>query len=44
MDVELSVVGQVVVDDQRNLGNIQTSSPNIRGDQNAAETQRQSGL
>lgn len=34
VDVELSVVGQVVVYDQRNLRNIQTSSPHVRRDQN----------
>lgn len=40
MDVELSVVGQVVVDDQRNLRDVQPSSPHVCRDQDSAETQR----
>lgn len=40
VDVELSVVGQVVVDDQRNLRDVQPSSPHVCRDQDAAETQR----
>lgn len=39
MDVELSVVGQVVVDDQRNLRDVQASSPHVCRDQDPAETQ-----
>lgn len=38
VDVELSVVGQVIVDDQGNLRDIQPSSPDIRRDQNPTET------
>lgn len=37
VDVELSVVGQVVVDDERHLRNVQTSCPNICRDQHATE-------
>lgn len=40
MDVELSVVGQVVVDDQRNLRDVQSSSPHVCRDQDPAETQK----
>lgn len=40
MDVELSVVGQVVVDDQGHLGDVETSSPDVGGDQHAAENTR----
>lgn len=36
VDVKLSVVGQVIVDDQRHLRNVQTSSPNVSGDQHTA--------
>lgn len=43
MDVELSVVGQVVVDDERNLRNIQAPSPDIGGDQHTTETQKPRG-
>lgn len=39
VDVELSVVGQVIVDDQGNLRDIQPSSPDICRDQNPTETQ-----
>lgn len=39
MDVELSVVGQVIVDNQGNLRDIQPSSPDVRRDQNPTETQ-----
>lgn len=39
VDVELSVVGQVIVDDQGNLRDIQPSSPDVRRDQNPTEMQ-----
>lgn len=39
VDVELSVVGQVIVDDQGNLRDIQPSSPDVCRDQNPTETQ-----
>lgn len=39
MDVELSVVGQVVVDNQRNLRDVQASGPHVCRDQDPAETQ-----
>lgn len=39
VDVQLSVVGQVVVDDQRNLRDVQASSPHVCRDQDPAETQ-----
>lgn len=39
MDVQLSVVGQVVVDDQRNLRDVQASGPHVCRDQDPAETQ-----
>lgn len=43
--VELSVVGQVVVNDQRHLRHIQASSPHICGNKNSAAKRRaQSGL
>lgn len=43
--VELSVVGQVVVNDQRHLGHIQAPSPNVCGNENpAAKRRAQSGL
>lgn len=37
VDVQLSVVGQVVVDNERHLRNVQTSSPNICRYQHATE-------
>ncbi len=33
MNVQLSVVGQVVVDDQRDLLDVDTAGPNVGGDQ-----------
>lgn len=39
MDVQLSVVGQVIVDDQRNLRDVQASGPHVCRDQDPAETQ-----
>lgn len=36
VNVQLAVVGKIVVDDQRHLLDIQTTSPNVRGDQHAA--------
>lgn len=45
VDVEFSVVGQVVVNDQRHLRHIQASSPNVCGNKNsAAKRKAQSGL
>lgn len=38
VDVELSVVGQVIVNDQRHLRHIQASSPNVCGNKNSACT------
>mmetsp|Transcript_138 Transcript_138/g.252 ORF Transcript_138/g.252 Transcript_138/m.252 type:complete len:462 (+) Transcript_138:109-1494(+) len=38
VDVELSVVRQVVADDQRHLLHIQTSAPEVGGDQDSAGT------
>ena len=37
MDVELAVVGQVVVDDQGNLLDVDTTRPHVRCDQHTAE-------
>ena len=34
VDVELTVVWQIIVDNQRDLLNVQTSSPYISGNQN----------
>lgn len=45
VDVEFSVVGQVVVNDQRHLRHIQASSPNVCGNKNsAAKRKAQLGL
>lgn len=41
MDVQLSVVGKIVVDDERNLRNIQTSGPNVCGDQHSTAQEEQ---
>lgn len=38
--VELSVVGQVIVNDQRHLRHIQASSPNVCGNKNSAAKRR----
>ena len=35
MDVKFSVVGQVVVDDERDLLDVDTASPNVGRDQDA---------
>lgn len=40
MDVQLTVVGQVVVDHQRHLRNVQTTRPYVSADQNAAKVSR----
>lgn len=45
VDVEFSVVGQVVVDDQRHLRHVQAPGPNVCGNENsAAKRGAQSGL
>ncbi len=38
VDVELTVVGQVVVDDQRDLLHVNAARPHVCGDQNTALT------
>lgn len=35
MDVQFSVVGQVVVDDEGDLGDVQTPGPHVGGDEDA---------
>lgn len=35
MDVELSIVGQVIIDDERHLLNVETSTPYISSDEDA---------
>ena len=37
VDVQLTVVRQVVVDDQRDLWHVQTAGPNVSADQHAAK-------
>lgn len=37
MNVQLTVVGKIVIDDQRHLGDVQSASPHVRTDQNAAK-------
>lgn len=41
VDVQLSVVGKIVVNDERNLRNIQTSGPNVCGDQHSTAREKQ---
>lgn len=41
VDVQLSVVGKIVVNDERNLRNIQTSGPNVCGDQHSTAQEKQ---
>ena len=38
MDVQFSVVGQVVVDDEGYLGHVQTPGPHIGGNEHAASS------
>lgn len=36
VDVQLTVVGQIIVDDKRHLLHVNTTGPNISGDQDSA--------
>ena len=38
VDVQLSVVRQIVVDDERDLLDVNTTRPDVSRDENAAET------
>ena len=40
MDVELTIVWQIIVYNQRDLLNVQSSSPNISGDQHTTATEQ----
>jgi len=44
VDVQLSVVWQVVVDDEGHLLNIETTRPHVSRDQNTAVTHRGYGI
>ena len=41
MNVQLSVVGEVVVDDQRHLLHVNASRPHISGDEDTTEEEQQ---
>ncbi len=40
VDVQLSVVGQIVVNDERHLRHVQTSGPNVCGDQHSTAREK----
>lgn len=40
VDVQLSVVGKIVVDDERDLRHIQTSGPNVCRDQHSTAREK----